>query len=101
MADRADRRFYEFGCFRLDAAGRVLFRGDQVIPLPPKAAETLLLLVQNAGNVVEIGYPPATPGNSRTIMLCNPLRNTSKVENFANGSEPMVELENPWIDNGD
>jgi TolB-like protein/Flp pilus assembly protein TadD len=53
MTDRVDRRFYEFGCFRLDAAGRVLYRGDQVIPLPPKAAETLLLLVQNAGNVVE------------------------------------------------
>jgi TolB-like protein/Tfp pilus assembly protein PilF len=53
MADRVERRFYEFGCFRLDPAGRVLFRGDQVIPLPPKAADTLLLLVQNAGNVVE------------------------------------------------
>ena len=53
MADRVERRFFEFGCFRLDPAGRVLFRGDQVIPLPPKAADTLLLLVQNAGNVVE------------------------------------------------
>ena len=53
MADRADRRFYEFGGFRFDPAGRVLFRGDQVVPLPPKAADTLLLLVQNAGNVVE------------------------------------------------
>jgi TolB-like protein/Tfp pilus assembly protein PilF len=53
MADRVERRFYEFGCFRLDPAGRVLFRGDQVIPLPPKAADTLLLLVQDAGNVVE------------------------------------------------
>ena len=53
MADRVDRRFYGFGCFRLDPAGRVLFRGDQAIPLPPKAADTLLLLVENAGNVVE------------------------------------------------
>jgi TolB-like protein/Flp pilus assembly protein TadD len=53
MADRAGRRFYEFGEFRFDPAGRVLFRGDQVVPLPPKAADTLLLLVQNAGNVVE------------------------------------------------
>jgi TolB-like protein/Flp pilus assembly protein TadD len=53
MADRADRRFYEFGGFRLDPAGRVLFRGDRAIPLPPKAADTLLLLVENAGNVVE------------------------------------------------
>jgi len=53
VAERADRRFYEFGRFRLDATGRVLFRGNRAIPIPPKAADTLLLLVQNAGNVVE------------------------------------------------
>src|SRR5262249_37324275 len=41
------------GRFRLDAAERVLLRDDRAIPLPPKAAETLLLLVQNAGHVVE------------------------------------------------
>jgi len=48
----ADRRFYEFGRFRLDLAGPTLFRGDQAIPLPPKAADALLLLVQNAGTIV-------------------------------------------------
>jgi TolB-like protein/Tfp pilus assembly protein PilF len=53
MADRVERCFYESGRFRLDPAGRVLFHDDQVIPLPPKAADTLLLLVRNAGNVVE------------------------------------------------
>lgn len=53
MAERTKRGFYQFGQFRLDAAGHVLFRGDRAIPLPPKAADTLLLLVQNAGNVVE------------------------------------------------
>jgi TolB-like protein/Tfp pilus assembly protein PilF len=53
VAERADRRFYEFGRFRLDATGRALFRGNRAIPIPPKAADTLLLLVQNAGNVVE------------------------------------------------
>ena len=47
------RPFYEFGRFRLDATGRVLFRGDEGVPLSPKAADVLLLLVQNAGNVVE------------------------------------------------
>jgi TolB-like protein/Flp pilus assembly protein TadD len=52
MTDRADRRFYEFGRFSLDPTGRVLFRSNQAVPLPPKAAETLLLLVQNAGAVV-------------------------------------------------
>jgi TolB-like protein/DNA-binding winged helix-turn-helix (wHTH) protein/Flp pilus assembly protein TadD len=49
----AERRFFEFGRFRLDQTGRLLFCGDQSIPLPPKAADVLLLLVQNAGNVVE------------------------------------------------
>jgi TolB-like protein/Tfp pilus assembly protein PilF len=49
----ADRRFYQFGSFRLDASGRFLFRGNAPIPLPPKAVETLVLLVENAGAVME------------------------------------------------
>jgi TolB-like protein/DNA-binding winged helix-turn-helix (wHTH) protein/Flp pilus assembly protein TadD len=49
----AERRFFEFGRFRLDQTGRLLFRDDQAIPLPPKAADVLLVLVQNAGIVVE------------------------------------------------
>lgn len=53
MSERVERRFYRFGRFRLDPAGRVLFRGEGVVRLPPKAADTLLLLIQNAGNVVE------------------------------------------------
>jgi TolB-like protein/Tfp pilus assembly protein PilF len=48
----ATRRFYGFGPFRLDPTGRVLFRGKRLLPLQPKAADTLLLLVENAGNVV-------------------------------------------------
>jgi|SRR5581483_11431000 len=53
MADSAVRRFYEFGRFRLDLTDRVLLRGTEAIPLPPKAAETLVFLVQHAGRVVE------------------------------------------------
>ncbi len=49
----ANQCFYEFGRFRLDPAGRVLYRGDKAIPLSPKAADALLLLVQKAGNVVK------------------------------------------------
>jgi TolB-like protein/Tfp pilus assembly protein PilF len=49
----ADRHFYSFGRFRLDPVGRILFRGKRAIPLPPKAVDTLLLLVRNAGNVIE------------------------------------------------
>ena len=47
------RPFYEFGPFRLDATGRLLFRGTEPVPLPPKAVDTLLVLVKNAGTVVD------------------------------------------------
>src|SRR5947208_10990821 len=43
---------YEFGPFCFDTAGRLLLRGGKMISLTPKAAQTLLLLVENAGNVV-------------------------------------------------
>ena len=45
-------RFYTFGPFRLDATGRALFRGARMVPVPPKAADTLLFLVENAGRDV-------------------------------------------------
>jgi TolB-like protein/Flp pilus assembly protein TadD len=53
MANDVIRHLYEFGRFRLDSTGRVLFRGDEAVPLSPKAADVLLLLVQNAGRVLE------------------------------------------------
>ena len=43
---------YEFGPFRLDAATRALYRGAEFVPLTPKAAEILLLLLEEAGRVV-------------------------------------------------
>lgn len=46
-------RLFEFGDFRLDPAERLLFRSDKHVPLPPKAAEVLLLLVERRGHVVD------------------------------------------------
>lgn len=43
---------YEFGDFWLDVKGRILFHNSLPIPLPPKAVDTLLVLVENAGAVV-------------------------------------------------
>ena len=48
-----DKPSYEFGPFRLDAAEYVLMREDRVIPLSPKLFETLLVLVENSGHVVD------------------------------------------------
>ena len=47
------RRQYEFGQFRLDATARLVFCGDAVVPLAPKAVEILIALVENSGRLVE------------------------------------------------
>jgi DNA-binding winged helix-turn-helix (wHTH) protein len=49
----AIRHFYEFGQFRLDAEKHRLWRAGQLVPLPPKAIEALLVLVQNPGQPLE------------------------------------------------
>jgi DNA-binding winged helix-turn-helix (wHTH) protein/TolB-like protein/Tfp pilus assembly protein PilF len=50
---RASGRIYEFGNFRLDEAERLLSSEGEPVSLAPKVFETLLLLVQNAGHLVD------------------------------------------------
>jgi DNA-binding winged helix-turn-helix (wHTH) protein len=50
---QSDKHFYEFGPFRLDTAERLLLRDGQHVPLTPKAFETLLILVENCGRVID------------------------------------------------
>src|SRR6185503_21259210 len=49
---RFSNELYEFGAFRLDAAERVLWRGQELIVLPPKVFDTLWMLVRREGTVV-------------------------------------------------
>jgi Tol biopolymer transport system component/DNA-binding winged helix-turn-helix (wHTH) protein len=44
---------YEFGHFRLDKRKRLLMRADEIVPLKPKAFDTLLVLVEGHGRIVE------------------------------------------------
>ncbi|HEY2963447.1 MAG TPA: winged helix-turn-helix domain-containing protein [Pyrinomonadaceae bacterium] len=44
---------YEFGPYHLNVAERVLTRSGETIPLTPKASEILVLLVTNAGQLLE------------------------------------------------
>jgi hypothetical protein len=48
-----ERHLYEFGPFRLEPAEHLLLRDGQVIPLAPKVFDTLLVLVQNSGHLVD------------------------------------------------
>ena len=45
--------FYMFGPYRLDTAKRVLLRDGVMVPLPPKAVDLLVVLVESAGELVE------------------------------------------------
>ena len=52
MRDRG-KHFYEFGAFVVDSSERVLLREGKPVPITLKAFDTLLLLLQNAGHIVE------------------------------------------------
>jgi TolB-like protein/tetratricopeptide (TPR) repeat protein len=87
------RLFYRFGPYRLDARARVLYRGDVDANLPPKAAEILVALVQNAGQVVEKEellariWPDAVVGEGSLTRAVSVLRKALEV---APGSDGYV-----------
>ncbi|MGI9036259.1 MAG: winged helix-turn-helix domain-containing tetratricopeptide repeat protein [Pyrinomonadaceae bacterium] len=49
----AKKLIYEFDSYRLDPFERRLQQGEKTLPLPPKAFETLIVLLENSGNLVE------------------------------------------------
>src|SRR5262249_37375090 len=49
----SERHLYDFAGFRLDVSERVLLRNGQPVALPPKDLETLLILVEHRGHIVE------------------------------------------------
>jgi serine/threonine protein kinase/TolB-like protein len=52
-ASKNAKRQYEFGEFELDVSERLLMRGEAVVELKPKVFDLLVLLVQNAGRLME------------------------------------------------
>jgi len=44
---------YRFGDFIVDTDQKVLLRQDKALPLTPKLFETLLILVENSGRIVQ------------------------------------------------
>lgn len=51
QADSA-KLFYDFDSFRIDVSERFLLKDAEIVPLAPKAFDTLLILVQNYGRTV-------------------------------------------------
>jgi DNA-binding winged helix-turn-helix (wHTH) protein len=53
LLNQQPKQLYEFGPFCLDPQERMLLRDGKHVPLTPKAYETLEVLVQNSGRLVE------------------------------------------------
>src|SRR6185295_4853497 len=49
---QSPNHLYEFGPYRLDLSERVLWRGEDLLVLPPKVFDTLCMLVKREGTVV-------------------------------------------------
>src|SRR5215470_13255528 len=50
---RQDNGIYEFGPFRLDPAEKTLSKDGESVALTPKAFDTLLILIEKSGRLVE------------------------------------------------
>ncbi len=50
---KQNKRIFEFGPFSIDTVNRQLWRDGEVVPLKAKAVDTLLLLIESNGDVVE------------------------------------------------
>ena len=80
LAMKQGKQFYEFGPFRIEEHERLLRRGQEVVALPPKAAELLLALVERQGEAVRkrrnssTSYgearSPRKPAWRKTSMCC-------------------------------
>ena len=46
-------KFYSFGDFEVDSDQRILMRDGRPLPLTPKVFDTLLILIENSGRIVE------------------------------------------------
>ena len=52
---KQEKHLLEFGPFQVDPVERTLLRDGAPISLPPKAFDTLLVLIENSGSVVNKG----------------------------------------------
>ncbi|MDH3529536.1 MAG: winged helix-turn-helix domain-containing protein, partial [Acidobacteriota bacterium] len=85
---------YEFGTFRLDTAEHTLFHKGQAVHLTPKAIETLLVLVENHGHLVEKDELLEKVWEGSFVEESNIAKNISVLRKTLSGNglkEPIIE----------
>ena len=76
------RQFIEFGPFRMDTLRRLLLREGQLLPMPTRAFDMLLALVESGGNVITKDelmrrvWPDTVVGENNLTITISGLRKT-------------------------
>src|SRR5262249_14220036 len=81
------RHLYEFGPFRLDVTERLLLRGEQHIPITPKAFETLRVLVEHGGHVIDKNELMRKVWPNTFVEEVNLAKNVSSLRKILAGEE--------------
>jgi Tol biopolymer transport system component/DNA-binding winged helix-turn-helix (wHTH) protein len=87
------RHLYEFGPFRLDATERLLLRDEQHIPLTPKAFETLLVLVEHGGHVIDKDQLMKKVWPNTFVEEVNLAKNVSSLRKILGAEQPEHYIE--------
>ena len=64
---------YRFGHYRLESPGGLLYCANRLVPLAPKVAQTLLLLVEKAGDVLCLRREPFSSRRDDLRIQAEPL----------------------------
>ena len=94
--DQPAKRVYTFGDFRLDHASNLLIHKGQPVPLTPKVFDTLQLLVENSGRLVDKDqfmrrlWPDTFVGDDALAQNIHILRKV--LEETANGQEYIATI---------
>jgi DNA-binding winged helix-turn-helix (wHTH) protein/tetratricopeptide (TPR) repeat protein len=76
------KRFIEFGPFRIDTLRRLLLREGQLLPLPARAFDMLLALIESGGNIITKDelmrrvWPDTIVGENNLTIAISGLRKT-------------------------
>lgn len=79
---------YQFGPFQLLPSERLLLRGENVVELPPKVFDTLVILVQDSGHVVGKDEIMRAIWPDSFVEESNLTRNVSLLRKALNSEDP-------------
>lgn len=83
---------YRFGPYRYDSGQRLLFRGDQLVPLAPKLADTLQVLFECQGKIVEKRELLRRVWPDTTVEEVGLARNISQLRKTLGGDSESAEF---------